>query len=227
MVGVGLKRIKMFKINKLSAFTLAEVLITLAIIGVVAALTIPALMNSTNDKELKTAWKKSFSATSQVVERIEADQGGSLTGVFTSPSGARDVFGQYMNFTKTCDSATVFGSCWHADNASKKLNGQVYGTTGFESQSAGAVTADGMLYWFYWDAVYACNPSTPRCLGVTIDVNGFKKPNTVGKDIFSAYVQSDTLLPAGATGTEPFTGSDYACDPTKTGDACAAEYLYK
>ena len=33
------------------AFTLAEVLITLVIIGIIAAITIPALMNNTNDEE--------------------------------------------------------------------------------------------------------------------------------------------------------------------------------
>lgn len=38
----------MFRIKK--GFTLAEVLITLGIIGVVAAMTIPVLMNSTNDQ---------------------------------------------------------------------------------------------------------------------------------------------------------------------------------
>ena len=42
-------------LKKPVAFTLAEVLITLAIIGVVAALTIPALINRTNDLGLKTA----------------------------------------------------------------------------------------------------------------------------------------------------------------------------
>ena len=41
-----------------AAFTLAEVLITLAIIGVVAALTIPTLLNNYNDKVLETRYKK-------------------------------------------------------------------------------------------------------------------------------------------------------------------------
>lgn len=44
--------------DRKNAFTLAEVLITLGIIGVVAAMTIPTLMNKTNDAELKSAYKK-------------------------------------------------------------------------------------------------------------------------------------------------------------------------
>src|SRR5574344_3111914 len=50
---------------KRSAFTLAEVLIVLAIIGVVAAMTIPTLMNKIQDMRYKTAYKKAYSVTSQ------------------------------------------------------------------------------------------------------------------------------------------------------------------
>ena len=50
-----------------NAFTLAEVLITLGIIGVVAAMTMPTLMNSTNGAQYKTAYKKALSVLSQAV----------------------------------------------------------------------------------------------------------------------------------------------------------------
>ena len=43
-----------------SAFTLAEVLITLGIIGMVAAMTLPALMNDKQNKELQTQFKKTY-----------------------------------------------------------------------------------------------------------------------------------------------------------------------
>ena len=50
-----------------NAFTLAEVLITLAIIGVVAAMTMPTLINNTNGAQFKTAYKKALSVLSQAV----------------------------------------------------------------------------------------------------------------------------------------------------------------
>lgn len=50
-----------------SAFTLAEVLITLGIIGVVAAMTMPTLMNSTQGAQYKAAYKKALSALGQAV----------------------------------------------------------------------------------------------------------------------------------------------------------------
>lgn len=48
-----------------SGFTLAEVLITLGIIGVVAAMTIPTLMTNTTASQFKTAYKKSLSSLKQ------------------------------------------------------------------------------------------------------------------------------------------------------------------
>ena len=43
------------------AFTLSEVLITLVIIGIVAAMTIPSIIQSTNDSQYKVALKKNYS----------------------------------------------------------------------------------------------------------------------------------------------------------------------
>lgn len=52
-------------------FTLAEVLITLGIIGVVAAMTMPALINATKNAELKTASKKGYSVVAPSYSEYE------------------------------------------------------------------------------------------------------------------------------------------------------------
>ena len=54
-------------------FTLAEVLITLGIIGVVAAITIPELMTAHKAHRLRTQFLKSYSTIQQVFKQIEAD----------------------------------------------------------------------------------------------------------------------------------------------------------
>ena len=53
--------------TKRFGFTLAEVLITLGIIGVVAAMTIPTLLSNTHGAQLKTAYKKALSTLNQAV----------------------------------------------------------------------------------------------------------------------------------------------------------------
>lgn len=56
-------------------FTLAEVLITLGIIGVVASLTLPAIVQKNNNKVVETRLKKFYSMINQAVQRAEADYG--------------------------------------------------------------------------------------------------------------------------------------------------------
>ena len=58
-----------------SAFTLAEVLITLGIIGIVAAMTMPALIQKNNNKVVETRLKKFYSAINQAVLMAEKDYG--------------------------------------------------------------------------------------------------------------------------------------------------------
>lgn len=53
-----------------AAFTLAEVLVTLGIIGVIAALTLPQLIKDYQGKVLHTQLLKAYSVLSQALERM-------------------------------------------------------------------------------------------------------------------------------------------------------------
>ncbi len=61
-------------LKKRAAFTLAEVLITLAIIGVVAAITIPALMSQYKDMVAKQQFKRAYSVIQQAFQAVYADE---------------------------------------------------------------------------------------------------------------------------------------------------------
>ena len=61
--------------KKYRGFTLAEVLITLGIIGVVAALTLPALIQKNNNKVVETRLMIFYSAINQAVKMAEVDYG--------------------------------------------------------------------------------------------------------------------------------------------------------
>lgn len=58
-----------------SAFTLAEVLVTLGIIGVVASMTIPSVIVKTRQTEYRTGAKKALSVITQAVKLVEVEQG--------------------------------------------------------------------------------------------------------------------------------------------------------
>ena len=105
----------------MGGFTLAEVLITLGIIGVVAAMTMPTLINSTNGAQYKTAYKKGLSVMSQAVamnialndydlsETIEGTNGSAessgegddaVVGMDAEPQTIYSIFRNRMNVVK-------------------------------------------------------------------------------------------------------------------------------
>ncbi|MDD3238016.1 MAG: type II secretion system protein [Candidatus Gastranaerophilales bacterium] len=117
------------------AFTLAEVLITLVIIGVIAAMTIPSLLNNTNKEETKTAVKKAYSALSQAITQHYA-----LTGQ------------TYFDLLKECDYES---DCMYQNFFSKRMN-IVSSTNDSQAYSYGDVifyTSDGMAYSIDWDYI--------------------------------------------------------------------------
>lgn len=155
---------------KKSGFTLAEVLITLGIIGVVAAMTIPTLMNSTNGAEFKSGFKKIISTLNQAVTMSVAvdnlDFGGLVAGDSTTNNSIAFMLNNKMNVA----------SIGHAADASLD-NG-----ASFNMASGSNYTVyfnDGMVFSYPTDAGGAtCGATGTWCKGV-VDVNGGKKPNAL------------------------------------------------
>lgn len=202
-------------------FTLAEVLITLGIIGIVAAMTIPTLMNKTNEREWKSAWKKAFSTISWSTEKMAHDNGGSLEDYFSSATDMRDKYATYMLKARTCDDSQAEGcSVSNIKNLDGTPNGLATGPS--------MVLNDGAVVQFWLDSS-ACKSSvgTPEiftaCGGAAIDINGKNNPNTMGKDIFEFHILKNKIVPFGVEG-DVVTASD--CVATGTGKGCAAKYLY-
>ena len=97
--------------TKRFGFTLAEVLITLGIIGVVAAMTIPTLISNTNGAQFKTAYKKALSTLNQaVLMNIAMEDTDFSNLVADDPQGAGANGGEEMSMswilTKRMQSAT-------------------------------------------------------------------------------------------------------------------------
>lgn len=206
------------------AFTLSEILLVLSVIGIVAALTIPTLIQKISDNQYKTAWKKEFSSIAQATTMIIASNT-SVKGTFSNEMGARDLFGKYLSFIKTCDAATSKGNCWH--NQFKLLNGNSDGWAAYPS----AILSDGALLTFL-DATSACTVFAPNCVNIAVDVNGFKPPNTFGKDIYRVWVFEDRVIPFGGRPERPSEQPETTCIEGSTavgntGDGCSAKYLYQ
>ena len=169
----GATHVDMFKGSCKSAFTLAEVLITLGIIGVVAAMTMPTLMNSTNGAQYKTAYKKALSVLSQAVVLNVAlddyDMSQTVAETANDSASLYNMFNNRMNVVKT------EGNAYSASNSTDKVK---FG----DSANYTLYFNDGITFTFPKTAA-ACtegNATTAdaKCYGV-IDVNGEKNPNKV------------------------------------------------
>lgn len=165
--------------NRKSGFTLAEVLVTLMIIGVIAAMTIPSLMQNTAQQEFKAAYKKAISTLNQAVT---------------------------LNYALDGEDATVFSGVDFIHLMTKRLNVMssgadfVYTADGMYLKVVTAAGVDGL-------AAGSCTTdgegATTPCAVVQIDVNGLKGPNkyTSGTnavyDNFTAIIYPQRALPAG------------------------------
>ena len=208
-------------------FTLAEVLITLGIIGVVAAMTMPSLIANYQKKETVTRLKKAYSIVQQAIRLSELDNEEAQYWD-TSLSGEaffNKYFDKYFNYTNMYNSQELW------DVAPRKnLNGGDYGGTTYkrsDTRSFHLMLNDGVLI--------TLNPASEGCIWVGIDTNGLSKPNQIGKDTFLFIFSSQYgLQHLGGKGTndewtygeydrDKIKGtSSYACNKAKTGYWCAA-----
>lgn len=192
-------------------FTLSEVLITLGIIGIVAGMTIPTLMNNIQNVQFKVMFKKEFSNFSNAVNQIKNDNGGDLVSAFPTNGSTIliDNFDPYLSYIKKCTNDAQ-KSCWHQNNTWFDQQGTpMPGGSGFWSSAGkwGYILKDGAYIFFN----YPGNNGLPIAM-IYIDVNGENKPNKLGKDIFGLYIGIDAVKPYGLANSpviSPLDGEPY------------------
>lgn len=181
--------------NKLLAFTLAEVLITLGIIGVVAGMTIPTLMHSTQEQEFKTGYKKAYSVISQALQRANNDN------TLTPFSGTNGGIGlqanfqamqQYFSIAKTCDTSHL-SDCWDTSSSSESFGNESSDVPSFIDKSG--------MAWRVRHSDY--DTATPIML---VDINGTRKPNKYGQDRFPLFFSNTADNNNGHPSWAGFTG---------------------
>ena len=160
-------------------FTLAEVLITLVIIGVIAAMTIPTLISSTGDQEYKTGLKKAFATLNQVVA-VNSVLGDYDEASISAGSGLTDLLNDKLTIVEAPASPAANTGC-NPGTWTYTADGFRYGVT--NSHEDGAINQ------------------------ICVDVNGDKGPNklmevdangkvTTSGDTFKLNVFSKKVTPA-------------------------------
>ena len=182
--------------TRYKAFTLAEVLITLGIIGVVAAMTIPTLIQNQQKQETISRLKKMYSTISQSAKMSEVENGSISSWAYPtidwddtqSQVFWNTYFIPYSNLSviKECTTVNRF-ECWASD--AKYLDG---------STNSGS----GYIYWVLKDgSCVSLSSASSTQAQIFVDINGQKKPNVSGKDIFYLVIDKikGSVLLAGTT----------------------------
>lgn len=238
------------KIKKvLLGFTLAEVLIVIGIIGVVAAITIPALVKDYQDTQYKVAFKRNYALLSEATKQIAADNGNTLVGTYTpnnSMNGLQIAYKNYLKYDRICSSADDTNSnsssylykCWTNQICTINNNcGGVFpvmpvNSAGSSGTSIGSGTSWNNIYYLingasvvigdYSSFSYKIN-NTTIIGGISLDTNGPKPPNTIGKDIYVINVlENGNIAPVGVGITN--SNADFA-NCTTIGNSCGQKYL--
>ena len=184
------------------AFTLAEVLITLAVIGVVAAITIPSLVKNYNEKAWSTAqdvFTKRLEVATRQMNTEEKLAGYSNTMDFVNE------LKKYIKITRVCDNSNIT-KCFNKEviwnegedpiDMSTIRNAASLGQDDWDTDTVAVQFANGV------NAIIAYNPNTTQepfnnqfsatsnSMAILYDVSGNKNPNTNGKDIGKINVEN-------------------------------------
>lgn len=192
-------------------FTLAEVLITLSIIGVVAAITMPVLIQKHREHVTVNRLLKAYSVVSNAFQMAVQEKGEVKYWYSVASGTEKDENGEYHYTDATYQNMNAFynnlapylkvisvkeaNSTNHTDFY--LLNGtlvtQSLANTGALNLADGTSIIGGYLYSI-------CNESN-GCGDFAIDINGINTlPNTIGKDIFYFVIFPNKIVPMGTNG---------------------------
>lgn len=200
------------------AFTLAEVLITLGIIGVVATMTIPTLINKYYEKQTVTKVIEIQSIISQAIRLVEEDYGTPenwdlTTGFYTKEDAEKigEIMKHGLKISLDCGTSDIQGKCVYT-NSYKYLNNegatQNYRTGGTYK----VVLNNGVSLWF--------GSNKGRQVDFFFDINGKAKPNVLGRDLFAvSYIFDKGVIADGSPDDD--TPYQINCNMKSSGWGCA------
>ena len=176
-----------FHITRRVAFTLAEVLITLGIIGIVSALTIPTLINNYQKKVTVTRLQQTYAMLNQALKMSQVNNGFMDTWKYPKEQSfeALETFMKeyilpYIKVSEICEKSSL-NTCLHRD--AYYLDGRI---TSYDETNS----ADDKYIMKLANGVYTTFRVAEKLTAVfiTVDINGKPGPNTYGKDLFQLYI---------------------------------------
>lgn len=210
----------------LVAFSLAEVLITLGIIGIVAAMTIPTLLFNYQERQTITKLKDTYSILSNAIKTAEEEEGEfSGFGIQTTEDGAKKVAQHllpYMKLSLDCGTVDSNARCAPKDTY-LQLNGKQRIGYYLNSIYYKIVLLNGVHVYLTGPDLIESYRGKHNVLGIYVDVNGNRKPNQWGRDLFlfSYLDEGIGLVPTGHPEEKTYSYKRTCVNKTQEGIGCA------
>lgn len=163
------------------AFTLAEVLITLVIIGVIASLTIPTLKKVSDEKAYVSGVLKAYAELSAATKSLRRTEGPiAIWTNYGSDNAASEIINKYKTIMPSVAVPTSSYTIQTLNNSTSSID-----TSTFTDGNRTITAADGVI--FNLSSVNNCTAgnATKDCFRFIVDVNGIKDPNMIGVDIYA------------------------------------------
>ena len=166
------------------AFTLAEVLVTLGIIGVVSAMTVPTLMQNYQRQSYVTQLHKVYNELNQATLRYQTDRNALnlKEAGLTSQAAAENFIENNFKIVQKCGSnkTPCFASSY------KKIAGT--SSIGWYTPRTNYIIASGTAIGVSY------RPVGDVLLELYVDTNGAKGPNITGRDIFAMFIYNNGII---------------------------------
>lgn len=238
------------KKKKLLAFTLVEILMTVAILGVIAAITIPPLVKNYQRAIYATALKKAYSLINQQLQKITADadckKDLDCTGLFDATTTTQSFGDEFVKHFKAFNNCGINADrdCW-AQDANDNFDGTSSTINHYDSNADYKfLTVDGMSIRLinYAESIGAPNCTTSYSTGelgymtevcgeLWVDVNGLQKPNYRGRDIFAFWITNGKgalLYPQGGIDDSHvgwWNTGNHCSSAEKSGEFCTGKIM--
>ena len=182
-------------------------------------------MNNTNNEEYVTRLKKAYSTLSQATNQIIFEEGTPKATVGGWATSVEEIYKHYKKHLLNARDCGTSSGCF-GQGIIKTLKGTNDADYDNYTTSPKLVLADGTQVMFFasdyfsqsCEATYA-GLATHVCANIYVDVNGRRKPNTYGRDVFVFALKENGLHPIGCE-----TSIDN-CNKSSIGNGCACKVL--
>lgn len=217
--------------KKIKAFTVAELAITITVIGVIAAITMPLAFRHFRDIEYETGNTRIQYLLSDTLDKMNSDQ--SLTGYSTTKDFA-EVFSSFVSTIKTCPSDNLTGCFPETFKAGEEefslsdiKNSKFMGKDSWKTKVEGIVLKNGFNLLVAYNP-YCSKKNPQNCVAVLYDLNSIEKDNIfLGNGLSDLGTFNAAFVGADLSNASfVFLGEDYSYIDCRSSNSSSPDFKY-